>query len=82
MSSLAKTAEVSLVLSHEATLTHVFSALAEKLPALVDPVITSDKNSLTSAYACNINGQDFVRNPSLKVNPGDSILIICSDAGG
>ena len=70
------------MLSQEATLTQVFSALAEKLPTLVGPVITSDKNSLTSGYACNINGQDFVRNPSLTVNCGDSIFIISSDVGG
>jgi molybdopterin-guanine dinucleotide biosynthesis protein A/molybdopterin converting factor small subunit len=79
---LAKTPEVSLTLPQEATLFHVFGALAERLPTLVGPVITLDRNRLTSGYACNINGQDFVRNLSVKVNPGDSILIISSDAGG
>jgi molybdopterin-guanine dinucleotide biosynthesis protein A len=79
---LARTAEVSLALPQEATLAQVFWALAERLPTLVGPVITPDRNNLTSGYACNINGQDFVRNPSTRVNPGDSILIISSDAGG
>ena len=79
---LAKTAEVSLVLPQGATLSHVFSTLAERLPILVGPVITADRSGLTGGYACNINGQDFVRSPDVKVNPGDSILIISSDAGG
>ena len=79
---VAKTAKVSLALPHEATLSHVFSALAERLPVLVGPVITPDRNSLTSGNACNINGRDFVRDPSVKVRAGDSIFIISADAGG
>jgi molybdopterin-guanine dinucleotide biosynthesis protein A/molybdopterin converting factor small subunit len=79
---VAKTDKVSIALPQEATLSHVFSALAEKLPKLVGPVITPEKNSLTSGNACNINGRDFVRDPSAKVNPGDSIFIISADAGG
>ncbi|MFQ5859282.1 MAG: NTP transferase domain-containing protein, partial [Anaerolineae bacterium] len=79
---LAKTKEVSLALPQEATLSHVFLALAERLPILIGPVINLDRNSLTGGNACNINGLDFVRNPSVKVNPGDNIFIISSDAGG
>ncbi len=79
---VAKTAKVSLALPHEATLSHVFSALAERLPVLVGPVITPERNSLTSGNACNINGRDFVRDPSVKVHAGDSIFIISADAGG
>ncbi len=78
----AKTAEVSLALPEEATLSHVFLALAERLPALVGTVITPERNSLTSGHACNINGLDFVRNPNVKVHPGDRIFIISADAGG
>ena len=78
----AKTAEVSLALPEEATLSHVFLALAEKLPALVGTVITPERNSLSSGHACNINGLDFVRNPNVKVHPGDRIFIISADAGG
>lgn len=79
---VAKTAKVSLTLPEEATLSHVFSALAERLPVLVGPVITPDRNGLTSGNACNINGRDFVRDPSVKVHSGDSIFIISADAGG
>ena len=78
----AKTAELSLDLPQDATLAHVFLALAERLPALVGSVIAQDKSSLTSGHACNINGRNFVRSPSAKVNPGDKIFIISADAGG
>lgn len=78
----AKTAELSLELPQGATLAHVFLALAERLPTLVGPVIAPDKSSLASGHACNINGRDFVRSPSAKVNPGDRIFIISADAGG
>jgi molybdopterin-guanine dinucleotide biosynthesis protein A/molybdopterin converting factor small subunit len=78
----AKTAELSLELPRDATLAHVFLALSERLPTLVGPVITPDKSSLTTGHTCNINGRDFVRSPSAKVNPGDKIFIISADAGG
>ena len=64
----------------EATLAHVFSALAEQLPVLVGRVINSA--GLLSGYTCNINGLDFVRAPSAKINSGDKILILSADAGG
>lgn len=79
---LAKTTEVSLSLAHGATLSDVYSALAERLPILVGRVITPDASSLSSGYACNVNGIDFVRNSNVKVNPGDRIFIISADAGG
>jgi len=79
---LAKTKAVSLSLRQEATLSDVFSALAERLPVLSGRVINSDGGSLFSGYACNLNGLDFVRNPAAKINPGDRIFILAADAGG
>jgi molybdopterin converting factor small subunit len=79
---LAKTKAVSVSLPQEATLSHVFSALAEQLPILVGRVINSDRNNLFSGYACNINGLDFVRNPDARVKQGDKIFILSADAGG
>ena len=78
----AKTREVSLALPQGATVAHVFSALAEKLPTLVGPVIAPGGNSLASGHACNINGRDFVRDLTVEVRPGDRIFIISADAGG
>ena len=79
---LAKTKMVDLALPQQATLGDVFSELAEKLPTLVGRVITPDKNQLVSGCACNVNGLDFVRNPTAKVKTGDRILILSADAGG
>jgi molybdopterin-guanine dinucleotide biosynthesis protein A len=78
----AKTKEVSLALPEGATLAHVFIALAERLPSLVGPVIAPERNSLASGHACNINGRDFARDPTVRVHPGDRIFIISADAGG
>jgi molybdopterin converting factor small subunit len=79
---LAKTKTVSLELPEEATLSHLFSALAERLPILVGRVIAPEKNQLASGCACNVNGLEFVRNPTAKVKAGDRILILSADAGG
>lgn len=77
---VAKTQSVGLALPQEATLAHVFSALAEKLPVLVGRVINSE--GLVTGYTCNINGLNFVRASSTKVNSGDKIWILSADAGG
>jgi molybdenum cofactor guanylyltransferase len=79
---MAKTKTVSLALPQDATLSHLLSALAEKLPMLVGRVITAEKNQLASGCACNINGLEFVRNATARVKTGDRILILSADAGG
>jgi molybdopterin-guanine dinucleotide biosynthesis protein A len=77
---LAKTQLVSLDLAQGATLAQVFSALADRFPVLVGRVINSE--GLIAGYTCNINGLDFVRIPSAKINSGDKIFILSADAGG
>jgi molybdenum cofactor guanylyltransferase len=79
---LAKTKMVDLALPQQATLSDVFSGLAEKLPTLVGRVINPEKNNLISGCACNVNGLEFVRNPTAKIRTGDKILILSADAGG
>jgi molybdopterin-guanine dinucleotide biosynthesis protein A/molybdopterin converting factor small subunit len=79
---LAKTKEVSLSLPQEATLSDVFSALAERLPVLAGRVINAESGALFNGYACNLNGLDFVRNPAARIKPGDKIFILAADAGG
>jgi molybdopterin-guanine dinucleotide biosynthesis protein A/molybdopterin converting factor small subunit len=78
----ARTCEVALVLPAGATLSHVFAALAERLPILVGRVINPDRGGLVNGYACNVNGLDFVRTATAAVNPGDNIAILSADAGG
>jgi molybdopterin converting factor small subunit len=79
---LAKTKEVSLSLPPGATLAQVYSALGAKLPMLIGRVIRPDRSDLFTGYACNLNGLDFVRNPTTKISPGDKIFILAADAGG
>ena len=79
---LAKTKTISLALPQDATLSQLFSALAERLPILVGRVISPEMNKLASGCACNVNGLEFVRNPTAKVKAGDKVLILSADAGG
>jgi molybdopterin-guanine dinucleotide biosynthesis protein A len=78
----ASTRIVPLTLPADATLSDVFAALAERLPALLGRVITQDGHGLIDGYACNVNGLDFIRSASARVNPGDNIIILSADAGG
>lgn len=77
---VAKTKAVSLSLPSDPTLAVVFSALAERLPSLQGKIIQA--GALVNGYTCNINGMNFVRDPSAKVEQGDRILILSADAGG
>jgi molybdopterin-guanine dinucleotide biosynthesis protein A len=79
---LAKTPSVSLSLPPDATLSDVLAALAERLPVLAGRVIDSGGGGLVSGYTCNINGLEFVRSTSARVNPGDRIFVLSADAGG
>jgi len=79
---LAKTKTISLALPQDATLSQLFFALAERLPILVGRVISPEMNKLVSGCACNVNGLEFVRNPTAKVKAGDKVLNLSADAGG
>jgi molybdenum cofactor guanylyltransferase len=76
------TREVSLRLPAHATFSHLFAALAEKLPVLLGQVIDPDRSRLVDGYACNVNGLEFVRTSAAPVKPGDNIVILSADAGG
>lgn len=81
----AGTAHVPLTLPAEALLSDALAALAVSCPQLLGPVLESDATSgtqLGSGYACNLNGAAFVRDSRTAVQPGDSLLILSSDAGG
>ena len=78
----ARTSRVSVDLPRPATLAQVLSALALELPVLVGPVINETRDGLTAGHVCNVNGRDFVRDAGRRVEPGDRLLIMSSDAGG
>ena len=79
---LAKTKIIALSLPTDATLTHVLSAVAQRLPVLVGRVINPEETHLLAGFACNINGIDFVRDPDIKIRQQDRIFILSADAGG
>ena len=79
---LAKTREISVSLSPDATLSHVLSAVTQKLPVLAGRVINPEGTDLLAGFACNINGTNFVRDLNTRVHPQDKIFILSADAGG
>jgi len=52
------------------------------VPVLVGRVLSPEGGRLVSGCACNVNGLEFVRNPSEKIKAGDKVLILSADAGG
>jgi len=79
---LAKIPKITLTLPEGATASDMFSAMAAKLPVLVGKVIKPDAKGLIAGHACNLNGRDFVRDPSFQIHGGDCVFIISADAGG
>ena len=79
---LAKTREISVSLSADATLSHVLSTVTQKLPVLAGRVINPEGTDLLAGFACNINGTNFVRDLNTRVHPQDKIFILSADAGG
>src|SRR5262249_39001800 len=79
---LAKTKIISLTLPEEATLSHLFSALAKQLPILVGRVISPEGDKLVSGCACNVNGVEFGRNPTPKIKSGATGRILSPPPGG
>jgi molybdopterin-guanine dinucleotide biosynthesis protein A len=78
----ARTDRVPLTLPGGATLGDALAALAEAIPALIGPVLTADRRSLISGFACNLNGTEFTHDMCTPIRSGDSLLILSSDAGG
>lgn len=79
---LSRTSTVDLTLPGGATIADVFAALADRLPALVGPVVSPERDRLVDGFACNVNGLTFVRDACERVRPGDAIVILSADAGG
>ncbi len=81
----ARSPHVRLTLPAGATLGAALTALGAACPALVGSVLspaTPGHASLERGYACNINGKDFVRDARTRIQAGDRLLILSSDAGG
>lgn len=74
--------QVTLEVGREATLADIVTALAQACPALVGVAIQEDRARLYESYTLNLNGLRFVTDEPLRVQPGDTLLLFSSQAGG
>ena len=56
--------------------------LARRYPELCGKVLRDDGSALLSSYTFNLNGVSFIDSEDLDINPGDSVLLFSSQAGG
>ena len=61
------------------TLGQLLETLADRLPSLCD-IIVGDR--LHPAFVANLNGDQFVREPTTALKEEDYVLILSADAGG
>ncbi len=74
---------VEVALSRNTSRRDFVCALAAACPQLVDHVIRPDFTDLQDGYLLNRDGKAFLRGGgAISVNPGDTLLIISSQAGG
>jgi molybdopterin converting factor small subunit len=60
----------------------VVAALGRRFPQLIGPVISADGRTLLGGYILNLNGRDFVADPAMPLQPGDTVLLLAAAAGG
>jgi len=73
----AGVAEINL---NAETLATACRRLRERLPAFAESCLQGD--ALKPGYLASINGRTFTTDPETTLTPGDSLLILSSDAGG
>ena len=75
---------VSLRIDPATTMAELAQALARECPALLGNALT-DTGAIAEGYALNRNGLDFLASDSdapLNLRPGDTLLLLSSQAGG
>ncbi len=58
------------------------SALAEACPELIGSVVREDGAGLVESHTFNLNGTRFLDHGPARLDPGDTILLFSSQAGG
>jgi molybdopterin converting factor small subunit len=74
--------EIHLVLPADAGKLELVEALARECPVLVGPVLREGLTDLQDGYVFNHNGVSFLSGDSLKLQAGDFLLLLSSQAGG
>jgi len=62
------------------TLGELLRQIVTRIPELAQDCIADDR--LQTGYVANINGQEFVSDPTRKIESGQSVLIMSADSGG
>ena len=73
-------AGVACTVANGSTLGDVFLDLAKRFPVLGEACMHG--RFLKAGYTANLRGQQFVTDPAIQLNEGDSILLLSLDAGG
>jgi len=73
---------LELDLPCDAALTEVTQALVGACPALRGLAIRTDGTGLLESYTLNLNGRVFVSEAGVHLQPGDTLLLFSSQAGG
>jgi hypothetical protein len=74
--------QVAVDVPSDAAIPDIMAALAGACPALVGLVIRDDLSGLCESYVLNLNGLAFIARERLHVQPGDTLLLFSSQAGG
>jgi hypothetical protein len=73
---------LELDLPCDAALTEVTQALVGACAALRGLAIRTDGTGLLESYTLNLNGRVFVSEAGVHLQPGDTLLLFSSQAGG
>lgn len=73
---------VDITVPADVTISEIVTALATVCPALRGTAIRADLSGLHESYTCNLNGLTFITQESLHLQPGDTLLLFSSQAGG
>jgi hypothetical protein len=74
--------EVALELRPESSRKEVVLALAEACPELVGHAICHDLSDLDQGFVFNHSGRTFLTGDRFSFQPGDTLLLLSSQAGG
>jgi hypothetical protein len=73
---------VDITVPADVTISEIVTALATVCPELRGTAIRADLSGLHESYTCNLNGLMFITQERLHLQPGDTLLLFSSQAGG
>ena len=73
---------VTVALPRIVGLREVVDSLAAACPTLLGNVIREDLSGLEEGYVFNRSGLEFLGGETVSLMPGDSLLVLSSQAGG